>query len=68
MIQFEIDAISRSVELLLDSEGVDELVRYLEEIRRDRDHIHLTIGHELSSGRSENGHTIAQHVKIVFIA
>lgn len=68
MIQFEIDALSKGVELLLDSEGVDELVQYLEEIRRDRDHVHLIIGHELSSGPSESGLSIAQHVKIVFIA
>jgi hypothetical protein len=37
------------LEILVDSQGIDELIEYLQGIKRDKDHMHLNIDTELDS-------------------
>jgi len=45
------------IEIVLDNQGIDELISYLEEIRKTKDHFHLTIDTEL------NKYPIAKRMK-----
>jgi len=37
------------IEIVADAAGIDELISYLEGIKRDKDHMHLLIGNELDT-------------------
>ncbi len=67
MIKFEIDIDTVSVEVLLDSDGVDELVNYFHFIKEKKESMHLTVGNELNGEYSQNGNKIINHVKLIFI-
>lgn len=67
MIKFEIDVDTVSVEVLLDSDGVDEFVNYLHFIKEKKESIHLTIGNELNGEDSQNGNKIISHVKLIYV-
>lgn len=67
MIKFEIDNIQEGVEILLDSEGVDELINYLHFIKNNQESMHLLAGNELNEEVSQNGNEIIKHVKLVYV-
>ena len=48
MLNFELDKTLDGLTIFLDKEGIDELVRYLEYIKKEKDRMHLTVGNELS--------------------
>ena len=41
--------IPEQVEIVLDDQGIEDLISYLEEIRKTKDHFHLTIDTELDN-------------------
>ena len=58
------------LEIIVDDKGIDELIDYLESVKEDKDHLHLTIGTELDDydipeGR-ENILTTAKKVTIYY--
>lgn len=65
MIKFEIE--NHGVDILLDNDGIEELMKYLQFIKTNDESIHLTAGNELSEDPSQNGKNIVKHVKIVYI-
>jgi hypothetical protein len=66
LIKFEIDQNKQGLEILLDANGVDELISYLHYIKANNEHIHLTAGNELAEEESLNGNEVITHVKIVY--
>ena len=67
MINFELDTTKESLSIYVNREGVDELIRYLQFIKDEDDHIHLVIGNELSNEIFEDGNSLIKHVKIALI-
>lgn len=47
MLSFIIYKDSAQVEIVADSDGIDELISYLQEVKNDKDHMHLIEGNEL---------------------
>lgn len=41
--------IPEQIEIVLDNQGVEELISYLEEIKKSKDHFHLTIDTEINN-------------------
>ncbi len=68
MISFEIDNSKEGIEILLNAEGVDELISYLQFIKSNQDSIHLVAGNELNEEPSQSENEIIKHVKIVYVA
>ena len=58
------------MEIVADEAGIDELIQYLEGIKRDKDHMHLIIDTELDAYPIEEGfeHKVfcAKHVRLEF--
>lgn len=58
------------VEIVADESGIDELISYLEDIKNDKDHMHLILGNELDPypiGALCKGKTFfANHVRLEF--
>lgn len=67
MIKFEIDNSKEGVEILLDNEGVDELISYLHFIKNNNESIHLTAGNELNEDISQTKNKVIKHVKLVHV-
>ncbi len=69
MITFEVDSSKQGVEIFLDSNGVDELIGYLQYIKSNNDHFHLNAGNELQEKKesSDASSTLVKHVKIVYL-
>jgi hypothetical protein len=67
MIKFEIDDSKDGIELLLDAEGVDELINYLHFIKNNQESFHLVAGNELSEEASQNDNKIIKHVKLIYV-
>jgi hypothetical protein len=44
-----------AIDIIADDLGIDELIHYLNSIKRNKDHMHLTIGTELDSYPINNG-------------
>jgi len=65
MISFETDKTGKAIELYLDSNGIDELIGYLNYIRREKDHFHLTIGNELKQESVNPKNTPVEFVNIL---
>ena len=60
MITIYRDSDFNGIEIVLDQDGVKELMSYLIFIRDEVDHVHLTAGNELSEGKNK-----ISHVKLV---
>lgn len=41
--------IPEQIEIVLDNQGIDDLISYLEEIKKTKDHFHLTIDSEIDN-------------------
>lgn len=67
MIKFEIEDSKKGIEIILDSVGVDDLITYLNYIKKERDSFHMTAGNELSEEISQNGNDLIRHVKIIYV-
>jgi hypothetical protein len=67
MIQFEIEKDKQSVEVYLNSAGIDELIRYLNFIKENQGHYHLIIGNELSESLINTNNVIVKHVNLIFL-
>ncbi|MCG3167163.1 MAG: hypothetical protein POELPBGB_02947 [Bacteroidia bacterium] len=67
MIQFEIDSSKEGVEIYIDSDGINELINYLNFIKNEEDHMHLVAGNELSEGLNQKGNKCIKHVRLVYI-
>lgn len=69
MIKFETDSNGEGVEIIFDSNGMDEFISYLQSIRKENDSMHLLVGNELSEEKvSDNANTNVKHVKIVYLS
>jgi hypothetical protein len=69
MIKFETDSNGEGVEIIFDSNGMDEFISYLQTIRKENDHMHLIVGNELSEEKvSDNANTNVKHVKLVYFS
>lgn len=69
MIKFETDSHGEGVEIIFDSNGVDEFISYLQYIRKENDSMHLMVGNELSEEKvSDKANTNVKHVKIVYLS
>ena len=42
-------AAPEQIEIVADAAGIDDLISYLEGIKRDKDHMHLLVGNELGA-------------------
>ena len=67
MIKLEIDSNKEGIEILLNNDGVNELIAYLNFIRNNQESIHLIAGNELSEEASLNENKIVKHIKLVYI-
>jgi hypothetical protein len=67
MITFEIDSSKEGVEIYLDANGVDELIRYLNFIKNNQDHCHLVVGNELEDKLNQDDNKIVKHVKLIYL-
>ncbi len=65
MLTFEIES-KDSIEVFFDTVGIDELIDYLNTIKKSRDHYHLIIGNELDTEPVDQNNTLVKHVKLVF--
>ena len=58
------------LEIVADSKGIEELIDYLNDIKKYKDHIHLILGNELEEiaiSEERKGKTlIAKHVRIEY--
>jgi hypothetical protein len=69
MIKFETDSNGEGVEIIFDSNGMDEFISYLQYIRKENDSMHLLAGNELSVEKlSDKSNTNVKHVKIVYLS
>jgi hypothetical protein len=66
MITIEVDSSKEGIEIIVDSEGVDELIRYLLYIKKMKDHYHLLVGNELSEEIISSKNTLVKHAKLVY--
>jgi len=66
MIKAEFEPGNQGIEILFDSEGVDELINYLISIRDQKDSMHLLVGNELNDDPSEMGYSNVKHIKIIY--
>jgi hypothetical protein len=65
MIKFETDSNGEGVEIIFDSNGIDEFISYLQSIRSVNDSMHLLAGNELSEEKVNDKENIdVKHVKI----
>jgi hypothetical protein len=65
MIKFETDSNGEGVEIIFDSDGIDEFISYLQSIKKEHDHMHLLVGTELSEEKLNDKENIdVKHVKI----
>jgi hypothetical protein len=65
MIKFETDSNGEGVEIIFDSDGIDEFISYLQSIRSANDSMHLLAGNELSQEKVNDKENIdVKHVKI----
>jgi len=65
MIKFETDSNGEGVEIIFDSNGIDEFISYLQSIRNANDSMHLLAGNELSQEKVNDKENIdVKHVKI----
>ena len=65
MIKFETDSNGEGVEIIFDSDGIDEFISYLQSIRSVNDSMHLLAGNELSEEKVKDKENIDEkHVKI----
>ena len=64
MIYFQTDCEGEDVFILLDDEGVDDLISRLQFIKRDRESIHMLLDAELSDAEVEPKGKLVSHVKI----
>jgi hypothetical protein len=65
MIKFETDSNGEGVEIVFDSNGIDEFISYLQSIKKENDHMHLLVGNELSEEKVNDKENIdVKHVKI----
>lgn len=67
MIKAELVTGNEEIEILLDSNGIDELIDYLKSIKGENDHMYLVVGNELSEEPSEEGYTTIKHIKLIHI-
>jgi hypothetical protein len=68
MIKFELEVGNQGVEILLDANGIDELIRYLQFIKLHDESLHLTVGNELNEEESQqNGYQAIKHVKLIYV-
>ena len=67
MIQFEIDKSKVGIEVLLDDNGVDELINYLNFIKSNQESFHLLAGNELNECKSQSENVLIKHVKLIYI-
>lgn len=58
------------LELIVDDKGIDELIDYLNYIKKDKDHMHLILGNELEEvpiyGERKGKTIIAKHVRLEY--
>jgi len=64
MLSFELDSTKEAVTINVDESGAQELIRYLEFVRKAKDHIHLVDGNELTNEIFEPG---GSHIKFATI-
>jgi hypothetical protein len=66
MLTFELDN-NEGIEIYLDEEGIDDLIRYLTFIKKGQDHYHLKAGNELDEKPVNENNTLVKHVMISVI-
>lgn len=57
------------IEIVADEQGIDDLIFYLQGIKKGKDHMHLIVGSELDSYSTSNvkaGVTIIKHVRLEY--
>ena len=67
MIKIEIENNEDGIEILLDYDGVNELISYLNYIKNEKEHFHLTAGNELSEIESYNGNKLIKYLRLQYI-
>jgi len=68
MIKFEINESKEGIEIILDAEGIDELINYLQFIKSNQESFHLVAGNELNVEASQNANELVKHVKLVYVS
>lgn len=67
MIKVEIENSKKGIEIILNNDGISELINYLNFLRENKDDFHLSAGNELEEKPSQNGNDIITHVKLIYI-
>lgn len=66
MISFEIDESKEGIEVYLDEKGIEELIGYLNFIKKEDEHMHLIAGNELNENIFHDRNKIVKHVKLIY--
>lgn len=66
MISFELNSNKTGIDVFLDKDGVDELISYLNFIKKNDDHFHLLIGNELKETPMVETNTIIKQVNLMY--
>lgn len=67
MITFEIDSSNEGIELYIDANGINDLIRYLNFIKNNDDSYHLLIGNELDDQLYQVDNKLVKHVKLIYL-
>ena len=66
MITIEMDKASDAVDIILDAQGVDEMITYLNFIKDKKDHMHLCVGNELGDSSITKGSELVKFVTLIY--
>jgi hypothetical protein len=67
MLTFELDSSKTSIEIYLDEQGIDDLIRYLKFVKNNQDHYNLLVGNELDEKLVNENNTLVKRVTISVI-
>lgn len=67
MISFELDNTREGLNIYLNKEGIDELIKCLIYIGKEKDHMHLLAGNELSEKSIDQNSSLIKYVKIGYL-
>lgn len=67
MISFESEKSINNIYLLIDKEGIDDLIGYLNYIKHNNESFHLVLGNEIEENPIIKGNSAVGHVKLIYL-
>lgn len=67
MIKIEVDKQGKGIEMMLDAEGIEEMISFLNYIRENNESFHLAARNELAEGPPKISHATIAHAKMIYV-